>query len=297
MDGSRDSGLTTVKKLSADNPAPSSPTSQRPEAARSSGYFEATRSNDALELIQLNPLAFTLAYIIAARANWHHGFNRHNLGFGEAFLGDYKECGMSERNYRTAKEQLAKWNFATFKPTNKGTIARLTDTRLFKINPPKDDGQNANVRRTADGQPTTNLNLKAGKQESSKAYSTKANKLSGRQKELADRMEAALGDQWVNDAGKWIGRIKEHFGTSGRHAYDYYTLLRWVACGVAAFTAFQAAQNKKFGWLFIFIIAAIVLNPISPLHLKRGTWAFVDAAAAVLLLLSIAVMDVRKPRS
>jgi hypothetical protein len=83
----------------------------------------------------------------------------------------------------------------------------------------------------------------------------------------------------------------------GRHAYDYYTLLRWVACGVAAFTAFQAAQNKKFGWLFIFIIAAIVLNPISPLHLKRGTWAFVDAAAAVLLLLSIAVMDVRKPRS
>jgi len=205
-----------VKKLSADNPAPSSPTSQRPEAARSSGYFEATRSNDALELIQLNPLAFTLAYIIAARANWHHGFNRHNLGFGEAFLGDYKECGMSERNYRTAKEQLAKWNFATFKPTNKGTIARLTDTRLFKINPPKDDGQNANVRRTADGQPTTNLNLKAGKQESSKAYSTKANKLSGRQKELADRMEAALGDQWVNDAGKWIGRIKEHFGTSER---------------------------------------------------------------------------------
>ena len=54
------------------------------------------------------------------------------------------------------------------------------------------------------------------------------------------------------------------FAALGRHAYDYYTLLRWVACGVAAFTAFQAAQNKKFGWLFVFIIAAIVLNPISP---------------------------------
>ncbi len=82
----------------------------------------------------------------------------------------------------------------------------------------------------------------------------------------------------------------------GRHAYDYYTLLRWIACGVAAFTAFQAVQIKKFGWLFVFIIVAIVLNPIVPLHLKRGTWAIVDAAAAVLLLISIAVIDIRKPR-
>ena len=86
------------------------------------------------------------------------------------------------------------------------------------------------------------------------------------------------------------------FAALGRHPYDYYTLLRWVACGVCAYTAFQAAQNKKFGWLFVFIIAAIVLNPIAPLRIKRDTWAIVDAAAAVLLLLSIAVMDIRKPR-
>jgi len=86
------------------------------------------------------------------------------------------------------------------------------------------------------------------------------------------------------------------FAALGRHAYDYYTLLRWIACGVCAYTAFQAVLMKKFGWLFVFVIAAIVLNPISPLRLKRGTWGIVDAAAAVLLLLSIAVMDIRKPR-
>jgi hypothetical protein len=86
------------------------------------------------------------------------------------------------------------------------------------------------------------------------------------------------------------------FATLGRHAYDYYTLLRWVACGVCAYTAFQAGQTKKFGWLFVFVIAAIVLNPIAPLRLKREAWGFVDAAAAVLLLLSIAVMDIRKPK-
>lgn len=86
------------------------------------------------------------------------------------------------------------------------------------------------------------------------------------------------------------------FAALGRHTRDYYTLLRWIACGVCAYTAFQAMQSKKIGWLFVFIIAAIVLNPIAPLHLKRDTWAIVDAAAAVLLLLTIAVMDIRKPR-
>lgn len=86
------------------------------------------------------------------------------------------------------------------------------------------------------------------------------------------------------------------FAALGRHTYDYFTLLRWIACGVCAYTAFQAVQTKKFGWLFVFVIAALVLNPIAPLRIKRDTWAIVDAAAAVLLLLSIAVMDIRKPR-
>jgi hypothetical protein len=86
------------------------------------------------------------------------------------------------------------------------------------------------------------------------------------------------------------------FAALGRHAYDYYTLLRWIACGVCAYTAFQAMQTKKTGWLFVFVIAGLLLNPIAPLRIKRDTWAIVDAAAAVLLLLSIAVMDIRRPR-
>jgi len=47
---------------------------------------------------------------------------------------------------------------------------------------------------------------------------------------------------------------------------------------------------------FVFIIAALVLNPVAPLRFKRDTWAIVDAAAAVLLLVSIAVIDIRRPR-
>jgi hypothetical protein len=38
---------------------------------------------------------------------------------------------------------------------------------------------------------------------------TKNSKLSKRQKELTERLEAMLGDQWVNDAGKWVNRTKQ----------------------------------------------------------------------------------------
>ena len=85
------------------------------------------------------------------------------------------------------------------------------------------------------------------------------------------------------------------FDALGRHKYDYFTLLRWISCGVCAFTAFQAAGVKRFGWLWIFAISAIILNPVAPLHLKRETWNIVDTAAGVLLLVAIAVIDIGKP--
>jgi hypothetical protein len=206
---------------SARGALPNFASQKRPDVAKSPGYFEATRSADALELIRTNPLAYTLAAVIAHRARWRNtGFNPHGLQFGEAFLGDFENYGMTERGYRTAKKLLAKGEFAAFKVTNRGTLAKLIDTRLFKINPPKGDGQGADtVTDTVTDKVTTNLNLKAGNHESDKAYSTKPSKLSAWQRELADRIETALrthGNQWTNDAGKWINRIKSAPGKCER---------------------------------------------------------------------------------
>lgn len=58
--------------------------------------------------------------------------------------------------------------------------------------------------------------LEQGKKNLLKTCSTKANKLSTPQKELADRIEAALGVEWINDAGKWVKRIKSAPGKSER---------------------------------------------------------------------------------
>jgi hypothetical protein len=94
---------------------PSKPAPADKLALRTYGYFEATRSDDALELLAANQDAFCLAYYIAARASWRDGFNRHGCAFGEAFLGAgaTESYGMGkgdkgESRYRRAKATRAK---------------------------------------------------------------------------------------------------------------------------------------------------------------------------------------------
>lgn len=99
----------------------------------SAGFVKMMRDPAGDELIESNPFAWILASVIARRARWSNGFNAHSLKPGEAFIGDHKRCGMSEQQYRTAKRQLEKAHFATFRATNRGTIAKLTDTRLFDV--------------------------------------------------------------------------------------------------------------------------------------------------------------------
>jgi hypothetical protein len=111
-------------------------------------WLKMMRTPDILELIETAPLAFTLAAIIALRARFKPGFNPiTGLNQGEAFLGDHEKYGMSLQQYRTAKKQLEKFGFATFKPTSKGTTAKLTDTRLFDV-------LNATANKRLNKQPT-----------------------------------------------------------------------------------------------------------------------------------------------
>lgn len=120
-------------------------------------WAKAWGTGDAMELLKLNHHAYVLAAVIALRARWTDEFNQHNLAKGEAFLGDHREYSMSEQEYRTAKKHLEKWKFATFKATNKGTIGKLIDHRLFT--PPDFDGNEQNNRQVTGGQRTANGRL------------------------------------------------------------------------------------------------------------------------------------------
>lgn len=103
------------------------------ERRRDAGFVVMMRNPDIVELIEASPLSWALVSIIAFRARYRPGISLKGLQPGEAFLGDYKAYGMTGKQYRTVKTKLSDWEFAAFRTTNRGTVARLLDTRLFDV--------------------------------------------------------------------------------------------------------------------------------------------------------------------
>jgi hypothetical protein len=80
------------------------------------------------------------------------------------------------------------------------------------------------------------------------------------------------------------------FVAVARMPYGYYILIRWVVCGIAAYSAVQARTLGKTGWTWIFGFIALFFNPVIPVHLGRQgkeIWALVDVAVGVVMLVSI----------
>jgi hypothetical protein len=97
-------------------------------------------SEEAEELQKRYPAAFLLLCQIARRARWK-SCPITKLMAGEAFIGDWKDAGLrTEMQYRHAKKTLEKAGLVTFRGTNKGTIATITNTMIFSISPEADNG-------------------------------------------------------------------------------------------------------------------------------------------------------------
>lgn len=122
-----------------------------------SGFIKFHREEPANDLIAEDHLSFVLLSVIALRARRKPYLN---LEIGEAYIGDYKNYGMTEQQYRTRKKRLEKWEFITTRATGRGTIAKLIDKRIYDINEDEGNGQSngkpTDKQRTANGKLTTN---------------------------------------------------------------------------------------------------------------------------------------------
>jgi hypothetical protein len=132
------------------------------DKAPSKSWFKIMRNPALPDLVRANKNVVILIMAIAYRARWNpKSINLHGLEIGEAIC-DYDNWGLTEREFRTAKSDAEKWGLATFKATNKGTIASLCNSDIFEIVPVANDEQN-------DGQTTsratTNLEHRAVEQE------------------------------------------------------------------------------------------------------------------------------------
>jgi hypothetical protein len=68
--------------------------------------------------------------------------------------------------------------------------------------------------------------------------------------------------------------------------FAYYQLMNWAVVGAAIVTAWQAYKrgNEWLAWLFV--VVAVVFNPIAPLYFRADVWQVADVIVAVLFLLS-----------
>lgn len=134
----------------------------------SHGFIQLIRSNEVENLIKSRPSAYILLTLIALRARRTRDRSFDGLNIGEAYIGDHNCYGASAREYRTDKKLLAEYGIATFRTTNRGTIARLVDTTIFNINPEETTSQKTRKRQEHDNQQTTNNNDKKENNENMK---------------------------------------------------------------------------------------------------------------------------------
>lgn len=70
-------------------------------------------------------------------------------------------------------------------------------------------------------------------------------------------------------------------GALGTWPYAYYQLLRWVVCGVGAYTAYLGFKTDHTGLGWLMVAIAVLFNPIAPIYFTKGTWSALDLIVAV----------------
>lgn len=126
-------------------------------------FIMALRSEEA-KFLDTHPIENHLLNVIARRAR-RTPCSLTGLNVGECFLG-HKGVGLSEQQYRTAKKNLQKWELVEFKKgqrvTDRGTVARLADIRVYDINEVEGNGTTNGLltedQRKGNGRVTTNNN-------------------------------------------------------------------------------------------------------------------------------------------
>lgn len=127
------------------------------------------RSSEFKVLIKQRPTAFVLLAVIAVRARKVPLKIDDGIKVGEAFIGDCEEYGATAQTYRTDKKYLEKMKIATFKPTNKGTIAMIVNSSIFDISRVSSTSKLTDQQQSNNMQSTTKQEVRSESKEESQA--------------------------------------------------------------------------------------------------------------------------------
>ena len=66
--------------------------------------------------------------------------------------------------------------------------------------------------------------------------------------------------------------------------YGYYQLYRFLALGVFLYLAYEKQDKKE--WMIVWLMSALLVQPIFKIALGREIWNLVDIAFALILIIS-----------
>lgn len=80
--------------------------------------------------------------------------------------------------------------------------------------------------------------------------------------------------------------------------YGYYQLLRLVICGIGIYMAimsyyvFHFSDHwRQLGMVCLFIIIALLFNPLFPIHLTREVWGPIDLYCAMIFFITALILE------
>jgi hypothetical protein len=65
--------------------------------------------------------------------------------------------------------------------------------------------------------------------------------------------------------------------------YGYYQLLRFTVCIFSATVALLRFRSNSWVLAWVYVLIAVLFNPIAPIHFRRDTWAIIDVVTAALM--------------
>lgn len=77
--------------------------------------------------------------------------------------------------------------------------------------------------------------------------------------------------------------------------YEMFVLVRFVVTAMAIWTAVVAGGLKRTTWTIVFVLTAILFNPLIPVHATREFWAPIDLAGVVLFIVAGMKLLASKP--
>ncbi len=106
----------------------------------STGFVKLQRGEMVEWLLTHDIKAFALLARIALRARFSSNPGPMGLAYGQALIGDWKSCSLTQKEYRCAKARLAAHGLVGFKGRAKGTVATLLDSRVFSLRDERQGG-------------------------------------------------------------------------------------------------------------------------------------------------------------